>query len=61
LLDRAKAVTSACDDYRYCRIGGKVYKPVPMSHGNGKCVAVKAEGNLAGKEVEFIKEMHEAV
>lgn len=56
LLDRAKTVTSARDDYRYCRIGGLVYKPVPMSHGNGLCIAIKGEGNFIGKEVEFIKE-----
>ena len=55
LLDRVKTVTSARDDYRYCQIGGVVYKPVPMLHGNGKCVAVKAEGDFVGKEVEFIK------
>ena len=55
-LDRAKTVTSARDDYRYYRIAGTIYKPVPMSHANGTCIAIKGEGNFVGKEVEFIKE-----
>lgn len=55
-LDKAKVVTSADDDYRKYRIGGIIYKPVSMSHGNGKCIAIKGTGNFVGKEVEFIKE-----
>ena len=55
-LDNAKLITSAEDDYRFYRIDGVIYKPVPMSHANGKCIAIKSTGDFVGKEVEFIKE-----
>ena len=57
-LDNAKLITSASDDYRFYRIGGIVYKPVPMSHlkDKVKVIAIKGEGDFVGKEVEFIKE-----
>lgn len=55
-LDKAKIVTSVRDDYRFYRIGGVVYKPVPMSHPNSDFIAIKDEGTFIGKEVEFIKE-----
>lgn len=42
--------------YHSYRIDGIIYKPVPMSHGNGKCIAIRGEGNFVGKEVEFIGE-----
>ncbi len=42
--------------YRNYRIGGVIYKPIPMSHTNGKCIAVQGEGNFVGKEVELVKE-----
>lgn len=53
-LNEAKTVTSPTDDYRNYRIDGKIYKPIPMSHTGGKCIAVRGEGNFVGKEVEFI-------
>lgn len=53
-LDKAKVVDSANDDYRNFRIGGITYEPVPMSHTNGKCIAIKGEGNFVGKHVEFV-------
>ena len=40
--------------YRSYRIDGKIYKPIPMSHTGGKCIAIKGEGNFVGKEVEFV-------
>ena len=40
--------------YRNYRIEGAIYEPVSMSRTNGKCIAIKAEGNFVGKEVEFI-------
>ena len=55
-LDNAKLLTSASDDYRFYRIDGMIYKPIPMSHANGKCIAINGEGNFVGKEVEFVKE-----
>ena len=54
-LGREKIVASASDDFRNYRIDGVVYKPVSMSHWNGRVIAIKGEGNFIGKEVEFIK------
>lgn len=42
--------------YRNYRIDGVIYKPIPMSHTGGKCIAIKGAGNFVGKKVEFIKE-----
>lgn len=53
-LDNPKVVTTSDEDYHNFRIDGTIYKPVPMSHGNGKCIAIEGEGNFIGKEVEFI-------
>lgn len=44
------------------RIGGKIFKPVPMTfYRSGadvkiqeSCIAVEAEGGFVGKEVEFV-------
>ena len=55
-LDNPKIVTTPDDDYRNFLIEGVIYKPIPMSHGNGKVIAINGEGNFVGKEVEFIKE-----
>ncbi len=55
-LDKEKIVRNASEDYRLYRIDGVIYKPVMMSHTDGKCIAIKAEGNFIGKEVEFLKE-----
>ncbi len=40
--------------YHNYRIGGVIYKPIPMSHTNGKCIAVQGAGNFVGKEVELV-------
>ena len=48
--------------YLNYRIEGNIYKPVPMSfHRNSSniqvqenCIAIEAEGNFVGKEVEFV-------
>lgn len=40
--------------YRFYLIGGKIYKPVSMSHAIGKCIAINGKGNFIGKEVEFV-------
>ena len=40
--------------YRNYYIDGVIYEPVPMSHTNGKCIAIEAEGNFVGKEVELV-------
>ena len=42
------------ESYHSYRIDGIIYKPVSMSHTNGKCIAIKAEGSFIGKEVEFV-------
>ena len=39
--------------YRNYRIGGVIYKPIPMSHANGKCIAVQGEGSFVGKVIEL--------
>lgn len=38
----------------FYRIDGKVYTPIPMSQTNGKCIALRAQGDFIGKEVEFV-------
>ena len=42
------------EPYRFYRIDGKVYTPIPMSQTNGKCIALRAQGDFIGKEVEFV-------
>ena len=42
------------ESYRNYRIDGVIYKPIPMSHTNRKCIAIQAEGNFVGKEVELM-------
>lgn len=54
-LSEAKTVTSSSDDYQFCRIDDVIYKPIPMSHVGGKCIAVREAGDFVGKTVEFIK------
>lgn len=54
-LNEAKAVTSPINDYRNYRIDGTIYKPIPMSHSEGKCIAIRGNGDFVGKTVEFIK------
>lgn len=39
--------------YSFYRIDGKIYKPVPMSHTGGKCIAINGNGNFIGKKVEL--------
>ena len=39
--------------YRFYHIGGIKYEPIPMSHTNGKCIAVQGEGSFVGKDVEL--------
>ena len=40
--------------YRNYRIDGIIYKPIPMSHTFGKCIAVQGGGSFDGKEVELV-------
>lgn len=44
------------EPYRFYRIEGKIFDPVPMSHTGGKCIAIKADGDFVGKRVEFLAE-----
>lgn len=44
------------EPYRAYRIDGAIYNPVPMSHANGKCIAIQGAGDFVGKTVEFISQ-----
>lgn len=40
--------------YSNYRIDGVIYKPILMSHTNGKCIALQGTGGFVGKEVELV-------